>query len=85
MTWSLYAPYLYRQVELGKMTKEKADEQLKFMMEIDNEPELIVRDINVIKEDGEVVAHTNFTDESKNLEVWEAIGLQEEDFYREVD
>lgn len=81
MTWSLYAPYLYRQVELGKMTKEKADEQLEFMMEIDNEPELIVRGINVIKEDGTVVSTTDFINESKNLEVWKAIGLQEEDFY----
>lgn len=65
MTWTLYAPYLYRQVELGKMTKEKAEEKLKIMMEIDNKPELIVRDINVVKEDGEVIAHTDFTDESK--------------------
>ena len=39
--------------------------------------------ISVVKEDGEVVAHTDFTDEQMNLEVWKAIGLQEEDFYKE--
>ena len=83
MTWSLYAPYLYRQVELGKMTKEEADEQLKFMMEIDSEPELIVKGINVVKEDGEVIVHTDFTDEQKNLDVWKALGFTEEDFYKE--
>lgn len=38
--------------------------------------------ISVVKEDGEVVAYTDFTDESKNLEVWKAVGLQEEDFYK---
>ena len=37
--------------------------------------------VSVVKEDGGVVASTDFTDESKNLEVWKAIGLQEEDFY----
>lgn len=39
-----------------------------------------LRDINVVKENGEVVASTDFTNESKNLEVWKAVGFQEEDF-----
>lgn len=42
-----------------------------------------LRSINVVKENGEVVASTDFTDESKNLEVWKAVGLQEEDFFKE--
>ena len=35
MSWSLIAPYLYHQVELGNMTKEKADEQLESIIEED--------------------------------------------------
>lgn len=31
--------------------------------------------ISVVDEDGNVVTTTDFTDESKNLEVWKAIGL----------
>ena len=42
-----------------------------------------LRGINVVKENGEVVASTDFTDESKNLAVWKVVGLQEEDFYKE--
>lgn len=35
-----------------------------------------------VDEDGNIIASTDFTDESKNLEVWKALGLQEEDFYK---
>lgn len=38
--------------------------------------------ISVEDEDGNVLCSTDFTDESKNLEVWKAIGLDEEDFYK---
>ena len=39
--------------------------------------------INVVNEDGVFITSTDFTDESTNLEVWKALGLQEEDFYRQ--
>lgn len=39
--------------------------------------------IVVENEDGNVLCSTDFTDESKNLEVWKAIGLDEEDFYKQ--
>lgn len=41
-----------------------------------------INKINVVTEDDDIIATTDFTDEQKNLEVWKAIGLQEEDFYK---
>ena len=38
--------------------------------------------INVVDENGNVVSSTDFTDESKTLEVWKLLGLEEEDFYK---
>ena len=38
--------------------------------------------INVVDENNNLIASTDFSDESKNLEVWKAAGLQEEDFYK---
>ena len=73
----MWMPYFERQIELGKMTREEADKEIWRMIEIDNMPELIV----VADENDNVICSTDFTDKSKNLEVWKAIGLQEEDFY----
>ena len=39
--------------------------------------------VNVVDENENVIATTDFTDESKNLRVWKAVGLQEEDFYKQ--
>ena len=39
--------------------------------------------INVVNEDGVCITSTDFTDESTNLKVWKALGLQEEDFYKQ--
>ena len=39
--------------------------------------------INVVNEDGVFITSTDFTDESTNLKVWKALGLQEEDFYKQ--
>ena len=44
MSLWMILPYLERQVELGKMTREEADEQIKHIVEIDNQPEIIIRD-----------------------------------------
>ena len=38
--------------------------------------------VSVVDEDQNIVATTDFTDESKNLEVWKALRFQEEDFYK---
>lgn len=39
--------------------------------------------LSIDDEDGNIIASTDFTDESKTLEVWKALGLQEEDFYKD--
>lgn len=44
--------------------------------------EVRIGKISVVNEDGNIVAATDFTNESENLEVWKAIGLEEEDFYK---
>lgn len=38
----MWIPYLNRQVELGTITREEADERIKHMIKIDNMPELII-------------------------------------------
>lgn len=85
MSWSLIAPYLYRQVELGNMTKEKADEQLKSIIEADLRNDKFdseILKVNVINENSNLVADTDFTDEQENFDVWKALGFPEEDFYK---
>lgn len=48
---------------------------------VDDELCVSVNRINVV--DGEqIVTSTDGTDQAKNLEVWKALGLQEEDFYK---
>ena len=39
--------------------------------------------ISVVDENDNVIASTDFTNEADNLKVWLALGLQEEDFYKE--
>lgn len=50
MSWWMIAPYLEHQVEIGKITRKEADEQLKSIIEIDNRPELIISNKNSLKE-----------------------------------
>ena len=38
--------------------------------------------VSVVDENNNIITTTDFTDEQKNLEVWKATGLQEEDFYK---
>lgn len=38
--------------------------------------------VSVVDEGDNIIATTDFTDKQKNLEVWKALGLQEEDFYK---
>ncbi len=72
MTWSLIAPYLYRQVELGNMTKEEADKELQYIIEVDlehNKFDSEILKLNVVDESNNLVANTDFIDEQKNLKV----------------
>ena len=41
-----------------------------------------LRAIKVVDEFGNTIASTDFTSEKDNLEVWTAVGLDEEDFYK---
>ena len=40
-----------------------------------------LQEISTTLDDGTIIS-TDFTDESKTLEVWKALGFEEEDFYK---
>lgn len=46
----MWIPYYNRQVELGNMTREEADKAIWNIIEIDNKPELIIRNEEELKE-----------------------------------
>lgn len=41
-----------------------------------------LQSIKVVEESGNIIASTDFTNEKDNLEVWTALGLDKEDFYK---
>lgn len=63
MSWWMIAPYLEHQVEIGKITREEADEQLKSIIEIDNRPELIIKNKDLKEMEDDVYLITGVEDE----------------------
>lgn len=66
-------PYYNRQVELGQMTREEADEAINHMIEIDNKPELIINE-ELVDKFNSIPFGGNFLDyefERKYLGKWD--------------
>lgn len=58
----MIAPYLEHQVEIGKITRKEADEQLKSIIEIDNRPELIIKNKDLKEMEDDVYLITGVED-----------------------
>ena len=63
--WTIL-PYLERQVELGKMTREEADKQIRHIIEVDNAPEIIIRNTDTLDQDFEDEYDSSWEDEIYN-------------------
>lgn len=62
MSWWMIAPYLEHQAEIGGITREEADEQLKSIIEIDNRPELIIKNKDLKEMEDDVYLITGVKD-----------------------
>ena len=66
MSLWMILPYLERQVELGKMTREEADKQIRHIIEVDNAPEIIIRNTDTLDQDFEDEHDPSWEDEIYN-------------------